>query len=87
MSDSKFPEKSIFICDGSKCGKHKEVRKIFKDAIKENDLKDTVEIFKIECTDRCKQAPVMCFQPQNKWFTEVSMWKAEKIFKEMILTN
>jgi (2Fe-2S) ferredoxin len=85
MSQPIFPEKTIFICDGSKCGKHKEIRKIFKESIKTHGLKDTVEVVKIECTDRCKHAPVMCFQPKNQWFTDVSMWQAEKIFKEMIL--
>ena len=85
MSQINFPEKSIFICDGSKCGKHKEVRKIFKEAIKDHNLKDEVEIFKMECSDRCKHAPVVCFQPNNQWFTDVSVWQAEKIFKDMIL--
>ncbi|MEA5461521.1 (2Fe-2S) ferredoxin domain-containing protein [Arcicella sp. LKC2W] len=85
MSQLTFPEKTIFICDGSKCSKHKELRKIFKESIKNYGLKDTVEIVKIECTDRCKHAPVMCFQPQNKWLTDVSMWEADKIFKEMVL--
>ena len=86
MSSSSFPEKSIFICDGSKCGDHKAIRKYFKEAIKENGLKNEVEIFKIECSDRCKHAPVMCVQPENKWFDEVSLKKAHKIFQEYILT-
>jgi (2Fe-2S) ferredoxin len=80
-----FPEKTIFVCDGSKCGKHKEVRKLFKESIKQHGLKDSVEIVKIECTDRCKHAPIVCVQPQNRWFGDVSIWQAEKIFKDMIL--
>ncbi|MFC0184446.1 hypothetical protein SAMN04515674_10241 [Pseudarcicella hirudinis] len=85
MSRVQFPEKSIFICDGDKCGKYKEVRKFFKEAIKDAHLKDEVEVFKIECTDRCKHAPIMCFQPQNKWFYEVSIWKVQEIFNKEVL--
>ncbi len=85
MSQVNFPKKSIFFCDGSKCGKHKEVRKIFKESIKKHHLQDQVEIFKMECSDRCKHAPVMCFQPNNQWFSDVSIWQAEKIFTDNIL--
>ncbi|WP_026998181.1 (2Fe-2S) ferredoxin domain-containing protein [Flectobacillus major] len=85
MSNLHFPEKSIFICDGSKCGKHKEIRKFLKEAIKDNGLKDRVEIVKIECTDRCKHAPILCFQPQNQWLSDTSIWEVEKVFKKLIL--
>lgn len=81
-----FPEKTIFVCDGKKCGKHKDVRKFLKESIKKHGMDDTVGIVKIECTDHCKHAPVMCFQPSNQWFTEVSIWQADKLFKEIILS-
>ena len=77
-----FPEKSIFICNGSKCGKHKDVRKAIKESIKERQLKDTIEIFKMECSDRCKHAPVMCVQPINKWYSDVRVEEVEKIIKD-----
>jgi len=79
-----FPEKSIFICDGSKCGRHKEVRRYFKETIKEHHLKDRIEIFKMECSDRCKHAPVMYIQPNNTWYSDVTLEQAEKIMKEII---
>ena len=85
MSHVTFPEKTILICDGSKCGKHKELRKFFKESIKDHGLKDEVEIVKIECTDRCKHAPIVCFQPQNQWLSEVTVWQADSLFKKFIL--
>jgi (2Fe-2S) ferredoxin len=84
MSKLHFPDKAIFLCDGSKCGKHKEIRRFLKDAIKEAGLKDDVEIVKIECTDRCKYAPIMCVQPANQWYSEVSLRQAQQIFEEHI---
>lgn len=65
------PEKVIYICDGKKCGKYKEIRKGFKNAIKENGLKHRVEVVRMDCTDNCKCAPVVCLQPQNVWIGEV----------------
>lgn len=80
-----FPEKSIFMCDGSKCGRHKEVRRYIKDAIKEHHAKDRIEIFKMECSDRCKHAPVMFVQPTNQWHSDVTLDGAEKIVKDLLL--
>lgn len=85
MSKLKFPSQTIFVCDGSKCGKHKEIRRFWKNAIKEADLKDEVEIVKIECTDRCKYAPIVCVQPANQWYSEVSLKEAKQIFEEHIM--
>ena len=80
-----FPEKAIFVCDGSKCGKHKDVRKQLKESIRDNGLKDTVELVKIDCTDRCKNAPIVCFQPHNRWFGNVTVWQAQSLFNELML--
>jgi len=65
----KFPDKSIFVCLGSKCKKHgskeyaKSLKKMFKS--KKNSIR--MEVFKTECTGRCKFAPVLCIQPENEW--------------------
>lgn len=64
-------EKVIFICDGKKCGKYKEIRKGFKHAIKESGMKNEVGVVRMDCTDNCKNAPVVCLQPQNVWIGEV----------------
>lgn len=85
MSKLKFPEQTIFACNGSKCGKHKEVRKALRDSIKEYGLKDEVELIKTDCMDRCKYAPVICLQPENKWFVEVTVSQAENIVKKHLL--
>lgn len=84
MSKSGFPEKTIFICDGKKCGKHHEIRKLCREAIKENGLKHEVELVKMGCTDRCKQAPVVCFQPANAWYTEVTEKQIQQLFVKHI---
>lgn len=85
MSKTDFPTKALFICNGSKCGKHKEVYKSFKHSIKENNLKNDIEIFKIECSDRCKNAPIVFCPSENKWFEKVNVSKAEKIITKLII--
>lgn len=75
------------MCDGSKCGKHKEVRRFLKESIRDHDLKGSVELVKIDCTDRCKEAPIVCFQPQNRWVGNVSIGQAQQLFNELILGN
>ena len=84
MGKSGFPDKVIFLCDGKKCGKYSEIKKYCKDAIKENSLKNEVELVKMDCTDRCKQAPVVCFQPANAWYTEVTEKQIQQLFKKHI---
>jgi (2Fe-2S) ferredoxin len=79
-----FPEKSVFMCAGNKCGKHKDVRKFIKEAIKQHHAKDRIEVFKMECSDRCKHAPVLCVQPDNKWYSDVSIADAEKIVQDLL---
>lgn len=85
MSKLTFPEKAIFVCDGKKCGKYGEIRKYCKEAIKENGLKNRVELIKMECTDRCKYAPVVCFQPANRWVVEVTERQIRQLFDELVL--
>lgn len=63
--------KVIFVCDGKKCGKYKEIRKGFKHAIKEAGLKHELKVVRMDCTDNCKCAPVVCLQPQNVWMGKI----------------
>ena len=83
MSKFHAPEKAIFVCTGSKCGKRggKAICKELKDLIKENGLKDEVDVIKIECTDRCKFAPVLSIQPANIWLKEYDESDAPRILK------
>ncbi len=86
MSKFHQPEKAIYVCVGSKCGKRggKDMCKELKDLIKHADLKDSVEIIKTECTDRCKYAPVLSVQPANVWFKEYDEKDAHRILKVAI---
>lgn len=85
MGKTDFPERAIFICDGKKCGKYDGIKKYCKDAIKEHGLKKSVELIKMGCTDRCKQAPVVCFQPANAWFTEVTEKEIVRLFSQFVV--
>ena len=53
--------------------------KELKHLLKQEDMKDEVEIVKTECTDRCKFAPVLSVQPVNVWLKEYSEKDASKI--------
>ncbi|WP_041537158.1 (2Fe-2S) ferredoxin domain-containing protein [Pseudopedobacter saltans] len=74
MSKFCIPEHVIYICTGSKCSKRggKECYKTLKSFLKDSKLRDKIELVRIECTDRCKFAPVLNFQPDNIWLKEYS---------------
>ncbi len=76
------PDHIIYICTGSKCDKKdaKETYKKAKKLIKSAKGK-SIEIIKTECTDRCKMAPVACFQPENKW---VLNYKQDEILNKIL---
>ena len=79
-------EKVIFICDGKKCCKYnKDIRKGFKELIKENGLKHGVELIYTDCTGNCKLAPVLCLQPNNVWLGEVEEKNVKGIFDKYFL--
>jgi (2Fe-2S) ferredoxin len=82
----KTPQQVIYVCTGSKCKKKggKELSKLFRNMAKAAGLKDTVEIIKTDCTDRCKFAPVMSIQPQNIWLHDVNEAMAGQIFNQHI---
>ncbi|MTI33035.1 (2Fe-2S) ferredoxin domain-containing protein [Xanthovirga aplysinae] len=82
------PKKVIYICEGGTCKKKgsKEIYKMYKKGTKVFGIKnDEVEVVRMHCTDRCNFAPVMAFQPENKWCAKVTLGKAEELFKEKIL--
>lgn len=83
--EGKIPENVFYVCTGSKCKKAggKEIGKEIKKLIKNEGLKDKVEIIKTDCTDRCKLAPVFSLQPGNKWFVKSSVESACEIFKSL----
>lgn len=82
MKKPEFPDISVFLCNGSKCSRHKDFRKYLKNEIRDQARAD-VEIFRIECTDRCKFAPVLSLQPQNIWFYNCDESSVEHIIREI----
>ena len=77
---SKFtvPDKVLYICTGSKCGKRggKDMYKAMKGYLKHAD--QNVEVIRTECTDRCDYAPVCAMQPGNIWLKE---YRQKDVFK------
>jgi NADH:ubiquinone oxidoreductase subunit E len=84
MSENEFSKRAIFVCNGSKCGKHKEVKKYFKEAIKEYSLKKEVEIIKMECTGRCKSAPVVYETIENHWIEKATISQLQKLIQKLL---
>ncbi|QEK52081.1 (2Fe-2S) ferredoxin domain-containing protein [Pedobacter aquae] len=82
---SKFyePENIIYVCTGSKCAKKggKDCYKSLKSYVKHTDT----EVIRIECTDRCKFAPVLNLQPQNIWLKEYTEKQVFKTLEELKL--
>ncbi|MGD1841110.1 MAG: ferredoxin [Thermonemataceae bacterium] len=75
------PEKIIGVCTGSKCRKYnKEILASLKQFRKDKGNKEKIEVVKTLCLDRCKQAPVVFFQPENRWLTKV---QAEEIKRSL----
>lgn len=72
MSKFPVPDKVLYICTGSKCGKKggKELYKAAKAYLKHSTDQNNIELIRIECTDRCKFAPVCNIQPGNIWLKE-----------------
>lgn len=86
MSKFSIPDKIIYICTGSKCGKRggKDCYKFLKSYLKDHKFKEDVELIRMECTDRCKFAPVINFQPENIWLKEYSEKEVVKTLNEII---
>lgn len=74
MGKFEVPDKVLYVCTGSKCGKRggKDTYKMASSFVKHNKSKVDIEVIRIECTDRCKFAPVCNMQPENIWLKEYS---------------
>ncbi|MFT2010153.1 (2Fe-2S) ferredoxin domain-containing protein [Pontibacter sp. 13R65] len=84
-----IPDKVIYVCTGSKCKKKggKDIARMFRSMIKDMGLKNTVEIVKTDCTDRCDFAPVMSMQPDNAWLHHVNERQAQQAFQDHIINS
>ena len=81
MSKFNVPDKVLYICTGSKCGKRggKDMYKTAKKFAK--NAKDDVEVIRIECTDRCDYAPVCTISPGNIWLKEYAEKEVLKLIE------
>ncbi|TWR27692.1 (2Fe-2S) ferredoxin domain-containing protein [Mucilaginibacter achroorhodeus] len=72
MGKFPVPDKTLFICTGSKCAKRggKDTYKAAKRFAKYSG--QDIEVIRIECTDRCDWAPVCTISPGNIWLKEYS---------------
>lgn len=79
----RVPEKVIYVCNGSSCKKKggKELRKFFKKQAER--LNTDVQVIKTGCTDNCKNAAIVCVQPDNTWYGKVDLEKAAKILASL----
>jgi (2Fe-2S) ferredoxin len=79
----KKPTSVIYVCNGPKCKKKggKELRKFFNKLIEDQEILGA-EVIKTGCTDRCKFAPVVAFQPSNEWCPHVTIEKAQGLFEK-----
>jgi (2Fe-2S) ferredoxin len=79
----KVPDKVIYVCNGSKCKKcgGKELRKFFEKLT--DDAGFNIQVIKTGCTDNCRNAPVVCVQPDNVWYAKTDFGKAKEIVEEM----
>ncbi len=79
-----LPAQVVCMCMGSKCRKYnKDYYKDLKDALKKKSLHYQIEILKTDCTGRCKSAPVVCFQPQNRWLIDFSEKEWQKNIQDL----
>lgn len=79
----KKPDNIVYVCNGPKCKKRggKELKKFFKELAK-GESSSEIEVIKTGCTDRCRFAPVVSFQPANEWFPCMNEEKAKEEFKK-----
>lgn len=85
MSKFTIPDKVLYICTDSKCGKRggKEMYKTAK-AFAKHMHGPEIEVIRTECTDRCKYAPVCSLQPGNIWLKEYSEKEVLQLLSEIV---
>lgn len=72
----------FYRCNGVNCKKKKGKR--LEHYIKKYRLKDSVDIEKMDCSDRCENAPVLHLHPDNIWFSGKDLGT---VFKKYILNK
>ncbi|WP_034886164.1 (2Fe-2S) ferredoxin domain-containing protein [Gillisia sp. JM1] len=82
MEDSENNKPVIYQCTGANCRKKKGKRLEYY--IKKYNLKDKIEVDKMDCNEKCQQAPVLHLHPSDIWFSEKDLGT---IFKRYILNK
>lgn len=83
----KFPEKIVLVCVGSKCREkgNKELVQDLKKTIKEQHIKNTCGVIKVNCFGKCKHAPIVSIQPDNIWLSECSQKEIKHQIENRVL--
>ena len=78
------PEEKIifFQCTGANCRKKKG--KFLEYYLKKYQLRDQVEVQKMDCSERCANAPVFHLHPEDIWFSEKDLGT---VFKRHVLNK
>jgi NADH:ubiquinone oxidoreductase subunit E len=79
------PERVLYVCTGSKCGKRggKDLYKRVESLSKYFGDKHEFEVIRMECTDRCDYAPVCNIQPENIWLKEYKEKDVLKLLQQL----
>jgi (2Fe-2S) ferredoxin len=75
----------LFVCQGSKCGKHggKEIYKDLRHLFKHQEL--PVYVSRADCFDECKNACVVVLEgPDSVWWGEVKPKHVDRIAEKVI---
>lgn len=74
----------VLVCHGSDCRRHgaKAVRTQAKDTIRSLGLKKECMLVSSRCTGNCKQGPIACIQPNNRWLEKATPESMDKAIRE-----
>ncbi len=64
----------VLVCHGSDCRKRgaKALRTQAKNTIRDLGIKKECMLISSRCTGHCKQAPIACIQPSNRWLEKAT---------------
>lgn len=74
----------VFVCNGKDCKNcgSKAIQKAINQSLKDNGLSESTKIIKVDCTGRCKEAPVVI--AKDKWMAKLDEKKAREQVLELI---
>ena len=87
-------DKHIFICINERelenrkksCGKYgNDIRLVFKEQLKKNNLKIKIRVNKSGCLSLCSIGPIVVIYPDGIWYTRVSHLDVPEIINTSIV--